>query len=502
MTTIGIFNLTDNWNALLNQLGLSFCNINVNDSLTNYSLIIINSTLDNSSFQNISNYVKNGGAILDCTGQFCISQNIKIKVKSKKSILLKDNIFKGLIDINSLISLAYDNKLWNPYLLKEIDKGYIAFLGFPIDTLFSVTKSKRLKFLSKKKRFPEEEVSTVSKGALSKVILNLLKELHLLRGIPFTHKWFFPNGEKSVFLFREDTDYCNEKDIIAIQECTIKNKINTTWFIHTKENRSFLESYKKCFNDEIALHCYNHFTSSNRDYLKKDFDQGIKELESIEITPIGYAAPYGQWSSQLSEILNYNNFNYSSEFSLIYDSLIINSDLTNKIPQVPIHPICIDSLLKIGKSDDEIIKYFKNIIDSCIYNQIQIALYDHPGHNHYNILDEIFKYINEKKIKSYTFNEYSTWWKIREKSHSNVTSKDNNILSVKIKNNVPICIWKTTEKFSIITKDGNYNINTIKFSKLKDANNVDYNKLKKLRKCDLNLIKRAMLAKYLWRNKK
>ncbi len=504
MTKIGIINLTDNWKALLNQIGVKYSNISSNDKLYDYSLVIIN-TNDIAAYNNqLQRFIDNGGAILDCSGSFIKNRNYKTRLIHKEFLILENFLFNGIVDLNNKITEIYlkETNSWNYFSIEKSGDSILAFLGLPIDTLLSNENSKRIKFLSNRKRHPEEDVNTVSKGAVSKIVFNLLKELHIKRDLPFIHKWFFPKKEQSIFLFREDTDYCKEIDVVKIQDIAALNNIKVTWFIHTKSNLKFLQKYKVFNKDELALHCFDHFTSNKSKYIQKDLKKGNELLNKINVIPKGYAAPYGIWSRTLSHELKALDFNYSSEFSLIYNSLPFRSELTDNIIQIPIHPICIDSLLKTGKSDIEVIKYYTNEIDYCISNLLPIALYDHPGHDHYNILDSIFKYINSLKINTYTFSEYASWWDKREKSNSIIKLLPNYNIEVETENDVTVCLWKNRNDYLLLDKKGSYNIKSFDTITLPDNCITNKDDLKTIRKKDINMIKRSLLAKYLWRNKK
>lgn len=502
MTKIGIINLTDSWQALLNQIGVNYSPISEHDKVYTYTLIIINLEDISPYINKLESFVNKGGAILDCHGSLFRNRNFR---STNKDFLVLDNfLYNGLLDLNSQIKEIYLNeaKCWKYYTIDKSGEGLISFLGFPIDKLLSNKKSKRVKFLSDRKRHPEEEVNTISKGGILRLVFNLLKELHIKRDLPFIHKWFFPGKESNIFLFREDTDYCNEKDLIKIQEMSALNKIKITWFIHTKSNLDFLEKFKNNTYDELALHCFDHFTSRKIKLIKDDLKKGKEALMRINIIPKGYSAPYGLWSKSLSKVLNDLDFNYSSEFSFIYNSLPYKSSLTDNIIQIPIHPICIDSLLKAGKDDEEIIKYYTDEIDNSISNLLPIALYDHPGHGHYNILDSIFKYINSLEINSFTFKEYAIWWKKREESGFKVKLLPNYILDVDTEEEVSLCLWKSRSEYLLLDKKGSYNIESSNTISLPDNKSINKNELNTIRNKDINMTKRALMAKYLWRNRK
>lgn len=506
MHKIAITQLSNNWKSLLNQFGVDYCEITEfsQNSLNDISAIIITSALNKTELESINTFVQEGGAVLDCFYQYTKTKNSKIRVKKLRTIIINDNIYSGLIDVNSQNHQIFseNSNSWKNYLIKKHGKGISAFLGLKPDVIFSNTDSKRYKFLSNKKRHPEEEISTISKGAVSSIIFNLLKEIHVQRKQLFIHKWFFPGSEKNIFLFREDTDYCSKSDIQKIQNVSKANSTKITWFIHCKENESFLEDYKNNVKDEIGLHCFDHFTSSNTDNIRDDIDKAISTLQKCKIQPDGYAAPYGQWNKNLSRVLSEMDFSYSSEFSILYDSLPIRLTTTDNILQIPIHPICIDSLIKSGKNDDEIINYYKDVIDRAISLQIPVALYDHPGHDRYHILNVVFEYVNSLSLKSFTFREYSDWWQEREMIKIKTTFNSSKIIDSKVSKDHNICIWKDSKEYTIIENGGSYNINNLRFEKIISSNTLDVKRLKSIRKIDLNMLKRSYLAKWFWRNKK
>lgn len=504
MTKIGVINLTNTWKELLEQFGVNYSEVRRTDNLSFFSLIIVNSDDISTFYNKLNSFIEKGGSLLDCKGNFYNNTQTSFRNIFKKFYIFENDLFNGLIDINTKVKEIFnkENNSWNIYQIKKQGDGNLAYLGLPIEKLFLNKESERRKFLSNSYRHPEEEVNNVSKGAISRLIFNTLKHLHISRDLPFIHKWFFPGTEQNIFLFREDTDYSKKEDIEEIQKIAISNNISVTWFVHIKENIDFLQTYQKSPLDEIALHCYDHFTSSKYQLIKNDITKALELLDTHNIKPTGYAAPYGIWNKNLNRVLTEENFKYSSEFSLIYDSLPIHTDITNNILQISTHPICLDSLLKNGSSKNEIFEYYKQIIDFNLFCQIPVSLYDHPGHGNYDILNQIFNYINSLKLKSLTYNEYSSWWSSRRDSVFNVFLNTDYKLNVEISGNTSLCIWRDEDEFCLIDKDGLYDIRSIEYCNTLNIKKPDIPKLKSIHRKDYNMIKRAYLAKYIWRNKK
>lgn len=422
---LGIIRLTPGWEILLQQIGIPF--IILDENATKYSdlpVIILNSKSVNKNV--IDNYLKEGGCILTEADFAREALDIKTKNISINFICAKsDKVFKieSICDVykDCLIPKAANHlpnqANHNTTLSIQIGKGKAIIFPSGFTSLLTNHTILRKNFYSEYTlKETNERVAAVSKGIIYHHIKNALEHLFHFRRLPFINLWQFSEGEKNIFLFRIDTDFGSPQQINMLYKVCEENNISATWFVETKSIEKQTAVFSEFNNQEIGLHCYRHrnFLSYKKNY--ENIIKGIEILSKAGISPLGFAAPYGEWNERLNKAVADCNFQYSSEFGYAYDCLPFFPYFDSKfstVMQIPIHPMSVGRLRWGGHNEDSMLKYFFSIIEEKISLQEPIALYTHPGEEKFRLLEEIFRKINSYNVKSVTFIEFSDWWKER-----------------------------------------------------------------------------------------
>jgi len=402
----------------------------VNDDREIYAeeyAVVINSGRNRRWKKQLLQYISDGGTIL--TEANIASEIFDIPVKK---IYIKylygegDKIFSGLpvCDIykscyvsKDSLHLKNQNGIATVY---EYKKGNGKVFVFPsgFSSLMLNAEIKRKNFYS---RFgvkeTNERVSKISKGIIKRYIELVLEDLFHFRGLPFINLWYFPDGVENIFGFRIDTDFGTSDDMEKLYNVCRENNISASWFIETFSSEKKISIFKTFERQELGLHCYRHKIYSNYKNNFEDIKKGLDIFKSEGINPKGYAAPFGEWNKEIGQALSDLNFYYSSEFGYYYDSLPVYPYFNNsfsKVLQIPIHPISAGRLYWGGHSDDEMIKYFEDVILQKLKLNEPIILYTHPAEKRFHIFGSIFKKINELKIPNLSLNDYAEWWKKRD----------------------------------------------------------------------------------------
>ena len=500
---------------IINQIGVTFEIISTYDtiSVTKFSVIIINQPINKKEISLIQDYISNGGAIMDLG--YCIDRIINgtLKKKRLKYIIPKDIPFIPIlncIDIyRSTLTFSKAQYLNKSLFIDNYGQGLIAFFGIDINSLFLNIKTKRKEFYTNvsSSLFPNEEVSLVSKGEIILLIFYILKYLHCKRNLPFIHKWFFPNEAKNVFLFRIDSDYGSQKQIQCWFELSQINKIKYTWFLHTEAHKEWLPFFGEFeYHDhEIAIHGNKHYFSkiSNEKNIKDAYDL----MKKNGLFGRGYAAPYGLWNENLNNTCEKIGFLYSSEFSYIYDSIPIRPIFSNRISrivQIPVHPICIGSLINVKMKDEEIVKYYTIQFEKKMMNYSPLIFYDHVLHHIPSVLKQLFEKISHYSIPSLTFLEYANWWNKRMGINYTATVNEHNNIDINLsKENKEffLCVWINDTEFYLTNKNDSEKKSTMKINKQIQYNpEIILDKLQLTRLYSPRLFKISILNKFIWRN--
>ncbi len=436
---IGLIGYDPFWQIVLDQIGVDWISIEPSTAITHtaFSIIIVNRQCSKNEETIINDYSLAGGIALFTTKEkskvlshSTLRKYVAFLLPQKK----QEYCFFEVFDINQKIFFFKNQTILStePY-----GKGFESFLGIDLQSILSDRRPARKSFYADRNRNPHELVARSSKNSLRQIIQSYLEYAHHLRNLPFVHKWYFPEDHKTIFTFRIDSDKGSQQQIDDIFEISEQYKIPTTWFLDVKSHEQWLPYFTKFKTQEIAVHCYEHIVHNNVESNKENFGKALSILKKHGSDIQGIAAPTGAWNASIGAAIKELNFFYSSEFAYDYDNLpsypYLGSDFSTAV-QIPIHPVCIGTMIREHMSIDEMITYFKNLIESRIHFREPICLYHHPGHQRNEVFRDIFEYINSKNILKLSFRNYADWWKRRDQFTFDAFVDDSNIF---IKNASP-----------------------------------------------------------------
>ncbi len=460
--------------------------------------------------ESLLSYVQNGGCIFT---EADIAEKV-LEIKSKNIFIrfilpeideifnqnIICDVFKYCRVIKESNHLPNQNRTNTTYAT-NIGKGKIIVFPSGFSSLMISSKVKRKNFYTEYGNVEtNERVASISKGAIYHLIKNALENLYHHRNLPFINLWQFPNGERSVFSFRVDTDFGTHNQLNDLHNLFKENNITATWFVETKSiDNEIIDLYKSFSNQEIALHCYRHRVFNNYKENYENTKLGIEKLKNINPSPIGYVAPFGEWNEELNQSLEELGFKYSSEFSYAYDSLPFYSVIKNSISsvlQIPIHPFSFGRLNRGGHTDEAMLKYFLNTIEQKLALQEPIILYTHPSEERLKILNEIFQNINSLIIPNLTFGDFYVWWNKRASLKWEAEIIDGNIKIKEDSNENDFwlrTIFPNKEVYLAPLKSNDLKIKEIENANLKIEYKISPNEM---RKTSLRMIKHDILFKY------
>ena len=312
-----------------------------------------------------------------------------------------------------LFSLETDSILIDtpPFCQREFAEKALAnleVLMIDLEKTFSKI-SKRRQFYYERSELPSERVNIFSHYDVIQYVNNFLVEAFQKRGKTLMGCSGLPEN-KPLFIFRIDTDFAEKKEITALSELCRKYEIAATWFVDVY-SENILQYYESFTDQEIGLHCDKHYVYKNK---KKNYDNiksGLDKLLDHNISPAGFAAPFGDWNTALEEALFEHNFSYSSEFAFAWDSLpIVREQNGKKLLQIPIHPISPGRLRRSHFSQKEMLDYYIKLIDKNCEMGIPAVIYHHPAHGMLDLIEDIFKYVKARKINNLSMYSYAAWW--------------------------------------------------------------------------------------------
>jgi hypothetical protein len=183
-------------------------------------------------------------------------------------------------------------------------------------------------------------------------------------------------------------------------------------------------------DQEIGVHCYRHKTFGTFEENAANIGAARSLIERAGIDPVGYASPNGFWNAGLARAIEQHRFEYSSELSLDRDDLPFHpwarGDFMDAL-QLPVHPICIGSLLRVKASDDAMKRYFRWTIDRKVQEQEPVILYHHPGHEKADVMADSFEHAQQRGLRNITMGEYARWWRRRLGVRHDISYRDGTI---------------------------------------------------------------------------
>ncbi|MHB1051234.1 MAG: polysaccharide deacetylase family protein [Bacteroidota bacterium] len=406
------------WELILGQIGVDWSLLPDFTALSPsaYSLIIVNSAVTQSQADTLRQYAHNGGAVLFTPSETDHVQRHSADYKFLRFLppqKKKEYSFSTVFDLYRKTFIFPDNSLT---LSEKFGTGILSYLGVDVTGIINDLRITRKAFIADAARLPNERVARSSKNALRQLIHSHIEYLHHKRNMPFVHTWYFPNGESSIFTFRIDSDKGSQEEIEQIFRLCEEYHIPATWFLDVRSHESWLSYFRKFSRQEIGIHCYHHSVHKSIVLNKENFEKAKTLLERHEIHPEGIAAPTGEWNHYIGTAIRELGLTYSTEFGYDYDnfpSFPPNGSTLSPVLQLPIHPICIGSLLRARFSPDAMTSYFKEVIDAKIALSEPICLYHHPTHDHVEVFKEVFEYIHFRKVSAMSFADYARWWKRR-----------------------------------------------------------------------------------------
>ena len=422
---VGIFGNEDGWETLLRQEGIPHAPVPREESPGEFSAIVASGELDPSSLDRIRGFLAAGGGVL-CSGKVfgqlseCATEKMFIRYVAGD----EDGKFfePGIVDILSVCevppnanALRSDRGRFTSWVGGS-GGGHMVVLPFDASDLVLDRRSGTKSFYAAGRRLPFERVSLISKGGVQRIVSSGLKILHHLQGVPYAHQWYYPAGQHSVFSLRIDTDYADRSEIEALHDLGRRFDVPLTWFVHVGAQKDFLGLFRQMSGDEVGIYCFQHRVYRDADSLAEDVKSALHEFEAAGLEGRSFSSPFGHWEEPLARRLDQFGFVYSSEFAYDYDGLPsfprLNGGFSSTL-QVPIHPVSVGSLRRIGFREDEIIAYFRLLIEKKVRAREPILLYHHPKNDCMTALEEVFRLVRESGIRPARMHEYATWWKAR-----------------------------------------------------------------------------------------
>jgi hypothetical protein len=327
------------------------------------------------------------------------------------------------------------------------DKSKAFLLPFSLKSKWSSTKhDKRFIHIGGKEDI-FEEMCSINKKNLFHVIRYVLKKAFFFQGLPYVHKWYYPENYRTVLSIRGDADGGPEKNLKKWLEALKSYFFFSSVFFCVEKYQSKADLIKETHEAGLEVGSHNFWHIIFKDYLTNfiSLSRAEKLISTYAKKPLGFVFPAYFWHKSMYKALEKKGYLYSSSFGLSHDLLPyypVIGKKQGKVLEIPFH--CLgDRFVNFGiPLDSEKTKsFFKKLIKKKYDAGEPFFFYGHPDiegrmGNNTVLLDFIIKEaLSYEMVKPVQLSEFSKWWKNRVSAEAEVFfDKENNKLKKEIKN--------------------------------------------------------------------
>lgn len=421
---VGLVGRSPVWEEVLLHEGVEHAHALISDleDASQFSVVVVCKQPDHDERSAIERYLKKGGSILSYAPHL---DQIAGKPSRKEEIQYVvgegDAFFPDtqLIDVGRSGAIPYEarylrapNGTFSTFV-GEFRGGYAILLPFDPAEILCDFRAVSKNFYASLDRLPSERVSLTGKGEVRHLLHRCIEVLHHMRGLPYIHLWYYPGDERSVFAYRIDTDSGSPQEVDTLYTLAKENGVALTWFVDVKSQETWLHHFAGMVGQEIGIHCYEHHTYADYPSNLKNIQRAKRELNGVGVHPSGFAAPFGHWNTELAKAVEESGIAYTSEFSFMYDALPFHPVLAGRrfsAMQVPVHPICIGSLKRVGYSEQRMMEYFAMVTHQKLRRNEPLFYYHHPTHRAWDVVEHTFGLAEHHRIRNTTFGDFARWW--------------------------------------------------------------------------------------------
>ncbi|WP_321495894.1 polysaccharide deacetylase family protein [uncultured Desulfobacter sp.] len=304
----------------------------------------------------------------------------------------------------------------------KLNKGSIFYLPFSLTKYWENWQRSRRFISIGENAFVFEELCTIHKKNLHKIVVEVLKQAFFKSGVPYIHKWYFPGKNRSVFCFRGDADGGPKENYLQWLDTVKPYAENTSVFFCTSQYQNKKELIKASLDAGLEIGSHNHWhivfpeRLTNQISLRKSEDI----LKSANIVPRGFVAPAYFWHPSLYKLLEDKKYLYSSCFRINHDGLPYLPSIDGrlgKVLEIPFH--CLGDRFPVSGiplDDTKVYSFFKEIIAKKYAAAEPMFFYGHPDiEGRMGTTPELIRFIMEtarsfSDVKPMQLSEYANWW--------------------------------------------------------------------------------------------
>ncbi len=415
---------SETWKQVLLQCGIpSIEGHRTSIDIAGASVIVVDGRLSTEDAKAVLAFLEHGGSVIGYAGNLAPAIGMSTR-KAYVRYLVDERADRwcDLLDLDSDCQIPREANMLKTdqgtpaVFAGDLGGGHVVLLPFDLRAMWERLSYRYRNFPSRCDRQPFELVSTVNRAECTYLIGKAIEFLHHSCNVPHVRLWPFPGGAPSVLGLRLDTDKGRREDITAFAKCSDELHVPFTWFVDTGSHEGFLEVFSELPGQEIGIHCDRHVLYESVDDYRTDIRLARAKLARHNIHPVGYAAPFGEWTEELGVAIDDSRLLYSSEFSLGYDGfpfLYRTNSRQYVTPQVPVHPISTGALRRAGYTAERMVRYYASVVGRKICREEPVFLLDHPVHRNHEVMREVLREGLRRGAVPVRMGGYLEWWRRR-----------------------------------------------------------------------------------------
>ena len=304
----------------------------------------------------------------------------------------------------------------------RLNKGSIFYLPFSLAKYWENWQRSRRFIRVGGNKLIFEELCTIHKKNLQKIVVEILKQAFFKSGVPYIHKWYFPGKNRSVFCFRGDADGGPKDNYLQWLNAVKPYAENTSVFFCTSRYKNKKKLIKASLDEGLEIGSHNHWHIVFPDRLTNLISLKKSEniFKSLNISPRGFVAPAYFWHPSLYKLLEEKKYLYSSCFRINHDGLPYRPSVNGrlgKVLEIPFH--CLGDRFPVSGiplDGPEVFCFFREIIEKKYAAAEPMFFYGHPDiEGRMGTTPKLIRFIMEtarsfSDVKPMQLSNYAEWW--------------------------------------------------------------------------------------------
>ena len=376
------------------------------------------------------------GSIASVTGFTPPGSGRRVWAPSLATLFEADGAGELRLHEDRVVKYEVDPDVFPAVITVRRGRGAVVASGIPLAMLLHAGGDRLRRF----SRFTEvtERVASVDKADIADTLLGMLRTAFALAELPMVTVPRFPEGARSVLIFRVDVDGVYGENVSRLAQGVTAHAIAASFYLNADLSAAHPGTLSG-WDDTTELGSHGGLHT-----LLPTVGENIENLRAAEawmadvlgLTPTSFVGPRGLWNRHLGEALATLGYTYSSDFALDFDSLPFRSDAG--VLQVPVHPYSPERAVVWAReqglappSAADVARHYVKVVDDHVGLGRPAHVYGHPevlGGMADEVLPALSAAAARHALPRMTLGQYAEFWQQREQVTPHVTVESDRVV--------------------------------------------------------------------------